>query len=242
MTTALIAALMRDPDVASCARESDATARAYVSRAFALRDVRLRGGVPMTLAEANDACLALGQSTRIYIFERSGATYRRVLRSVTIPGLADVKNDGTAILPTHETPATILESAYVWTGRTYAFSASLTRVYDVPLEQRRPYQRIVEFVPGTSAQVLTGSTAGTFGDHYVFRARRGQRATIALLRYANARPEVVLASGDRSLAVVAGHRWAGRLPATGSYDIFVFGGDGADPEVLVPYAIRLGIE
>ena len=97
IAAALALALMRDSTVASCARQAGGTPQAYVAHAFGLRGVTLRTGERMTVAEATDPCLLLGQSTRIFVFRRTGAGYGRVLESVAIPGDALVSGDGTAI-------------------------------------------------------------------------------------------------------------------------------------------------
>jgi hypothetical protein len=239
---ALVAALMRDPAVVECAKESDATATAYVNRAFAVRELRLRSGETMSVAEARDGCLALNQSTRISIYQHAGRAYRRVLDSVTMPGYADVRADGSVTLPTHETISTILESTYLWNGSTYAFSAPRSHIYDVPLEVRRPYEVEVRFAPGTSSTILTGSTAGEFGQDYVFRARAGQRITISLLHQTQAAPAIFLSSGERNVTIVEGRRWTGRLPRDGSYQLGVLGSHDSDPETPARYALRLAIE
>jgi hypothetical protein len=72
----LTSALVRDSAVAGCAHDSAKTPPAYVASAFDFSNVTLRNGERMTVAVATDLCLALGQSTRIMIFERTSAGYR----------------------------------------------------------------------------------------------------------------------------------------------------------------------
>jgi hypothetical protein len=240
-SAALVAALLRDGTVAGCAREAGASPQAYVSQAFTLRHVRLRGGEQMTVADGSDACLALGQSNRIFIFERRADGYHRVLSAMTMAGEEQVRDDGTVVLPTHETIVTIFESAYVWNGKTYEFSAPRSTIYDVPLEQRRPYQIPVRFAPGAYATTVTGSVAEDFGDEYRFEARAGQRITITLRAHDGSRPATVLASGGRTLAILDGNRWSGTLPRSGSYELSLFGSGVADPTTLSTYTLRLEI-
>jgi len=237
----VVTALARDGTVAACAREAGASPQAYVSQAFTLRDVRLRGGEQMTVAEGTDGCLALGQSNRIVIFEHRAGGYHRVLNAMTMAGDAQVRADGTVVLPTHETIATIFESAYVWDGRAYQFSAPRSTIYDVPLEQRRPYQTVVRFAAGAFATTLTGSVAEDFGDEYRFDARAGQHITITLRAHAAPRPAAVLLNGERTIAILDGDRWSGRLPHSGSYELSVFGSGEADPATLSTYTLRLEI-
>jgi hypothetical protein len=115
----LVIAMMRDAQLASCVRGSGRPARAYVAVAFDMRRVVLRGGEQMTVLGATDVCMFRGQSARIAIFERTASGYQRVLDDVTIPGAAAVGADGSAMLPTHDTIDTIVESAYAWNGERY---------------------------------------------------------------------------------------------------------------------------
>lgn len=240
----LVPTLMRDDRVATCAKEAGKTARAYVEGAFDLRKVRLRTGERMTVAVATDSCLMLGQSTQIFIFERIPAGYRRVLGDVTLPDRADVREDGTVVLPTHETMETIFEATYVWNGNTYAFSGPRSHIYDVTLGKRKPYQVPVRFAHGTFGTTLSGSVALNFGEDYTFRARAGQRLTIDLSRYADRRPSVVLSYGEGEHVVADvfnTNRWSGALPHTGSYDLVVLGSDDTDVTRISGYTLRLGI-
>jgi hypothetical protein len=240
MAGALVAALMRDPQIAACAREAGTAAQAYVARAIRTREVRLRGGRRMTVAVGADGCMARGQATRIMIFEHVNGTYRRVLDSVTMPDTFDVSEDGSAVLLTHETIDTIFEATFVWNGKNYAFSGMQSHVYDVLLGQRRPYQVRVRFSPGAFATTLSGSVALNFGQNYVFDARAGQKVTIELTNRGR-RPEIFLSYREHQLAHVESDRWSGTLPRTGTYDLIVFGLGERDATTVSPYAIRLTI-
>lgn len=240
----LVAALMRDAHVNECANSAGKPARAYVASAFDLRNVTLRTSERMTVAVATDFCLMLGQSTRIFIYERTAGGYRRVLDNLTIPSAANVSSDGTVMLPTHESMDVIFEATYVWNGTTYAFSGPQSHRYDVALGERRPYETPVRFAPGTSATTLSGSVAHTFGDDYVFEARAGQRLTIELTRHTGRHPFISLyyGSGISSLAELSDtDRWSGELPRTGAYHLLISGSSESDETRLSTYEMRLTI-
>ncbi len=237
----LVAAMMGDEQLASCVRDSGRPARAYVASAFDVRRVVLRGGEQMTVLSATDDCMFRGQSARIAIFERSARGYRRVLDDFTIPGLAAVGSDGSAVLPTHDSIDTIVESAYLWNGDRYVFSSAASHVYDVPLGQRRPYEIAVRFAAGSSGTTLTGTVARNFGDRYVFRARSGQ--TIVLRRAGSepCRADVAVFFGDVEIALLADRPWRGTLAHTGTYDLIVDGSGACEENAPSSYALSLTI-
>ena len=211
----------------------------YAQKAFAVHEVRLRTGEHMTVAVATDGCLMRGQSARILIFERTTQGYRRVLDEVTMPDASDVRDDGTVVLPTHDTLETIFEATYVWRGTTYVFSPLQSHMYDVPLERRRPYQVPVRFASGTFATTLSGTFAENFGQTYVFWARAGQRVRLAMAECVpGVRPVVLLTYGEHLLADLGSKRWTGVLPKTGSYELIVY---GRNQPSLAPYGLRLEI-
>lgn len=240
---ALAAVMLRDRDIAQCVAESGKSAGAYLSRAFSLHAVTLRGGEQMTVAIGADPCLAVGQSVRIVIYQRIASGYRRVLNAVTLPDFAVVGADGTATLPTHETMDVMMESAYVWNGSAYVFSPVRSHRYDVGLQQRRPYERPVRFAPGTTATTLTGSVAYDFGDRYAFAARAGQRVTIEIVEHGNPPPYVALWHDDDLEPVAEGisGTWSGRLRAGGNFYLTLSGSDERNEERLQSYTVRLSI-
>jgi hypothetical protein len=239
---ALAAAVVRDQAVAQCALEEGVDGGAYVVRAFDLRNLRLRTGERMVVAVATDACLFLGQSTRLMIFERRDGAYRRVLNDVTLPDVARIGKDGTAVLPTHETMETIFEAAYVWNGSVYAFSPSRSAIYDVSLGSRRPYQIPVKFTPGTHEATISGGVALNFGDRYAFAARAGETLTIVLVRHAGRGPRIYLAHGDHEqIADLSAGSWSARLPNTGTYIVGVFGTGEPSATTITTYVLRLTI-
>jgi hypothetical protein len=240
----LVAALMHDAHVNGCAKSAGKPARAYVAQAFDLRNVTLRTGERMTVAVATDFCLMLGQSTRIFIYERTAGGYRRVLDDVTMPSAANVSSDGTVMLPTHESMDVIFEATYVWNGTTYAFSGPQSHRYDVALGQRRPYEVQVRFAPGTWATTLSGSVAYNFGDGYVFEARAGQRLTIELTGHTGRHPFISLYYGSETSSLAElfdTDRWSGELRKTGAYHLFISGKSESDETRLSTYALRLAI-
>jgi hypothetical protein len=218
--------------------------RAYVARAFDVRRVTLRTGEQMIVTIATDSCLAVGQSTRIMIFEHISHGYRRVLDDVTLPGFAKVNEDGTAVLPTHESMEVIFEAAYVWNGTRYVFSPSRSHRYDVALGEQRPYELPVRFTAGTFAATLSGSVAYNFGDGYVFSARAGQGVTMELTKHTGDRARVSLYYGDGISSIGElneSDRWSGKLPRTGTYRLLVSGSDASSDERPSRYAIVLTI-
>ncbi|HEY6326872.1 MAG TPA: hypothetical protein VIW73_10220 [Candidatus Cybelea sp.] len=233
---------MSDKAVAACARESGRTPQSYVAQAFQLRQLTLRGGEHVTVAVARDPCLALGQSTRLIIFERQSSGYRRVLDAPTLPAFAQVTEDGTATLPTHDSVEVILESTYVWNGTKYVFSEARSHLYDVALGERRPYEVRVRFAPGSSATTLSGTVAYNFGNEYVFAARRGQWISIRLRSEAGHTGASLYYDDDvSSLAELSGAAWSGTLSKTGTYRLYVFDSNERDEYRRTRYEIRLTI-
>jgi hypothetical protein len=243
-TIALVAALVRDGGVRACANESGKPADAYLAGAFDFRRVTLRSGEAMTVAVATDPCLARGQSTRIMIFERTDVGYRRVLNDVTLPAFAQVRSDGTVILPTHESMDVMFEATYVWNGTAYVFSPLRSHLYDVGLSERRPYEVQLQFGPGSQSKILAGTVALNFGNDYVFDAKAGQRIAIELLRHTGPPPMIALYFEDEvsSVAELADSSlWQGRALKTGLYRLLISGTGESDETRRDSYALRLSI-
>jgi hypothetical protein len=240
----LTAALLRDRKVASCAREATGDAAAYARGAFQRREMALPGGRRAVVALAVDPCLALGQSTRIMIFVRAGAGYHRVLSSVVVPGLERIDSDGTVTLPTHETMEIMYEAVYVWDGKTFVAAPLRSTLYDVALGQRWKYEEAIRFEPGATSIVLHGTTAFNVGHTYLFSARAGQHATVALLQRSSPAQAVALYYAEDTSAVGALHgenSWSGVLPKSGRYELLVLGTDAAHVERTSPYELQLKI-
>lgn len=240
----LVAELIQDKSVAACAGQAGTSSNAYVARAFDLRLVTLRSGEQMAVLVATDPCLALGQSTRIMIFQKTPQRYRRVLNEVTLPEFGQVRSDGTVTLPTHESMDVIFEATYVWNGTTYAFAPLRSHRYDVALNQRRPYEVPVHFARGASAATLSGSVAYDFGDTYVFEAMAGQTVTIEPTAHTARPPRIALYYDDdiASLGEVDNNtKWSGKLKRSGTYRLLLSGSDESNEAALSQYTIRLSI-
>ena len=229
--------------MSACARESGLAPAAYVSRALELKGVTLRSGPRMMVAASTDGCLAVGQSARIFIFEKTPNGYRRVLKSLTLSDSWRVNADGTATLPTHQSMDVIFEATYVWNGAAYEFSPLKSHRFDVGLDERRPYEiplRPVRETPTT----ISGTVAYNFGDDYVFTARAGETITIELISHAGPAPFVVLDRDDdtSSLAELdSAGRWRGRLAKSGTYYLRISGTNESDAQLHSHYTLRLTV-
>lgn len=129
----------------------------------------------------------------------------------------------------------------MWNGKTYAFAPEQSHVYDISVEQRRPYQVTDRFAAGTSSAEMRGTFAENLGNTYVFVAKSGQRATVELLEHRGHTPGMALSFGNHTVADLDGSRWSGVLPFSGTYSLDVFGFDLPDHSTLVPYTFRLTI-
>jgi len=233
---------MQDKDASECAGESGLTPAAFVSHALELKDVPLRSGPRMTVAASTDGCLAVGQSARILIFEKTPGGYKRVLKSVTLPDWWHVNADGTATLPTHESMDVIVEATYVWNGMDYEFSPQKSHRFDVALDERRPYEILLRPVRGTPT-AISGTVAYNFGNDYVFTAHAGETITLELINHVGSRPFVALGHDDDISHVGElgrASRWSGKLMKSGTYYLRISGADESD-EQLSRYSLRLTI-
>lgn len=240
----VVAALVRDKSVVACAGQAGKSVQTYANNAFDVRRVRLSAGEQMSVLVATDPCLALGQSTRIMIFQKTSQGYRRVLNEVTLPEFARVRSDGTVTLPTHESMDIVFEATYVWNGTAYAFAPLRSHRYDVGLNERRPYEVPVRFARGASAATFSGSVAYDFGDTYVFDAMAGQTVTIDLTAYTARPPRIALYYDDdiSSLGDVGNNtKWSGKLQKSGTYRLLLSGSDESNEAALSRYTIRLSI-
>lgn len=240
----LVAALMHNKDVAGCAGQASDTPQKYVTRSFLLSEVTLRSGEHMTVAQAQDPCLAHNSVNRVLIFEHTASGYRSVLDDYTLPGQADVSDDGTVTFASHESMMVIFEATYVWNGKTYVFSGPRSHRYDVAIGQRRLAEVPVRFAPGTFATTLSGTVAFNFGDDYDFDARAGQRVTIDASKTAGHHASVSLYYGDDTSSIAElfdTYTWSGVLSKTGTYHLLVDGTNEHDEGHMYPYEIRLTI-
>jgi hypothetical protein len=238
LDAALVAALMQDKELRTCIDDMGAKPAAYLASSWEFRRVALRSGERMIVAIAKTGCL-VSQNSALRVYRETGTAYRLVLSDNALPETVDASSDGTISSAAHDTIDTIVEPVYVWNGSKYVFAPERSHVYDVSVEQRRPYQIPVRFASGASSTMLRGTFAENFGNTYVFIAKAGQRATIDLL---GRRPGIVLSFGDREIALPEGNRWSGKLPFSGTYSLDVFGLNLPDHRTLLPYAVRLTIQ
>lgn len=238
----LATAMGREARVVECAKDAKTPLREWISHAFTLRQVTLRSGEAMTAAIGNEGCMAVGQSATVFIYERTSHGYRKVLDSVALSDFVEISNDGTAVLPTHQTMQTIFESTYVWNGGAYVFSALRSHLYDVSLGERRPYEVRLHFAPGNSATTVSGHVALNFGQTYTFNARAGQRLTLDVLKFKGRRPTIALYYGeDKMLGASDARKWSGKLSQTGVYALVVLPYNESDESRVSTYSIRVTI-
>jgi hypothetical protein len=243
LTASLLAALTADKDVSTCARESGRASAAYVAGALELKAVTLRSGQQMTVATSTDGCLAVGQSARIMIFEKTPRGYRRVLKSLTLPDAWHVGAGGSATLPTHESMDVIFEATYVWNGTSYAFAPLQSHRFDVGLGERRPYEVALQLSRGAPT-TIAGTVAYNFGDDYAFTARAGETLTIELVGQTGRPPSIAFGHDDdiSSFAELdSSGRWTGKLTKSGTYYLRISGTDESNAEQRSRYTLRLTI-
>lgn len=209
-----------------------------------MHTVRLRGGELMRVAVATASCMTLGQSTRIFIFATAHDRYRLVLDALTLPDSFRVSEDGSAVLPTHESMETIFESAYVWNGSSYLFSPARSRIYDVPLRERRPYQISVRVGREEPQRTLEGTVALNFGQEYAFEARAGERVTVERDQSDAPPPSISLwyAGAQEPIANRIGTRWSAELRKSGIYHLLVWRTGDGDPTRRARYRVVLRID
>jgi len=241
---------MRGADgIADCANESGESAEAFVQHNFDARDLTLYDRTHVTIAVSHSACLAHNAVNRVLVYVRTpGGGYRLVLDDYGFTYNIEASTDGTVTLASHETVEIIDEATYVWNGTKYVFSPERSRRYDVAIGEGRPYVARVEFAPGTSSAVLTGSIAGGFGDDYEFDAHAGQHVTFQVLKGSlkNLRFDVYeKLPGNQSArdltSLNASRTWSGILPTSGTWKLDVYGTDSMDHETKAPYSLVLTI-
>lgn len=229
--------------MSACARESGSPPAVYVGRALELKGVTLRTGQQMTVATSTDGCLAVGQSARIMIFEKTPEGYRRVLKSLTLEDSWRIGKDGTAVLPTHESMDVIFEGTYVWNGTKYVFAPLKSHRFDVGLDERKPDEVQLRIVRGTP-MTISGNVAYNFGDDYVFTARAGETVTLELIKRGEPMPSVALDRDDDISSVGELNetgKWSGKLTKSGTYYLRISVTNESDAERRSRYALRLTV-
>lgn len=239
LDAALVAALMRDKELHTCVDQTGMAPAAYIKSTWDFHRVVLRSGERMIVGIAESGCLA-SQNNAVRVFRETSGGYRLVFSDNAMPEAVDVRTDGTISTAAHDTIDTIVEPVYVWNGSTYVFAPERSTMYDVAVEQRRPYQISVRFAPGENSTLLKGTFAENFGQTYVFTAKAGQHATIEAIGQTRTLA-AALTFEDRDVGDVSGGRWSSKLPFSGTYTLDVFGLSLRDARTLYPYAIRLTI-
>jgi len=239
-SAALVAAMMHDKDLRACVGDAGLAPSAYIASTFDFRRVALHTGERMIVAIARTGCM-VSRNSAVRVYREVGGGFRLVFSDNAMPETVEASADGTISSSAHDTIDTIVEPVYAWNGTSYVFAPQQSHVYDISVEQRRPYQVPVRFAPGTSSIVLRGTYAENFGETYVFQAKAGQTLTIELLNQRGHPPGVALNFGDQDVTDVNGNRWSGVLHSSGTYTLDVFGFDIPDHRTLLPYSIRLVI-
>lgn len=240
LDAALVAALMQDKELRQCVADMGGAPAAYIASTWEFRRLTLRSGERMIVAIAKSGCL-VSQNSAVRVYRKIDGHYHLVFSDNAMPETVEASSNGTISLAAHDTIDTIVEPVYAWDGKAYAFDPERSHVFDISVEQRRPYQVPVHFTAGTSSAEVLGTFSENFGNTYVFVAKAGQRATIELLEHRDHAPGVALSFGDHNVADLDGSRWSGVLPFTGTYAIDVFGFDLPDHTMLLPYKLRLTI-
>src|SRR5215469_13183651 len=115
----------------------------------------------MTVAIAKSGCL-VSQNSAVRVYRKIDGHYHLVFSDNAMPETVDASSDGTISLAAHDSIDTIVEPVYVWGGKTYAFAPERSHIFDISVEQRRPYQVPVRFASGTSSAEVRGTYAENF--------------------------------------------------------------------------------
>lgn len=223
--SALADALVRDPDVAPCARSAHASSNAaYASANFDLSNVALRDGARMSVVTGGDSCVCGNVNCKIAVFVRNGNAYKSVLSDYGFDW--KVRPDGTAVVTSHDSADVVLRTSYRWNGKMYEVSER-AMVY-LPSNVAKPPVRDVTFAPGASSTVIRGDklTLG-FEDQWSFSARAGQTLTVTIIKrdphfgsFSVRSAEAMLGSASRGTLQV-------KLPQSPTYEIIVEGADSS---------------
>lgn len=234
--SALADALVRDPDVASCAQIAHASSNAaYASANFEFFSVELRDGARMSVVTGGGSCVCGQVNCKIAVFVRDGNAYRSVLSDYGIDW--KVRPDGTAVVTSHDSAAVVLRTSYRWNGKAYEVSAS-DMVY-LPSNVAKPAIRDITFAPGASSTVIRGDklTLG-FEDQWVFFARAGQTLTLALIKRDPHFGSFSVRSAEAALGSASSGMLQVKLPQSSRYEIIVEGGDASFSSYALSVTIR----
>jgi hypothetical protein len=229
-------ALVRDPDVAPCARSANtASNAAYASANFHLSDVELRSGARMAVVTGGDSCVCGNVNCKVAVFERDGNAYRPVLSDYGFDW--KVRPDGTAVVTSHDSADVVFRTSYGWNGKIYEVSAR-EMVY-LPSNVAKPAVRDVTFAPGTSSEVIRGNalTLG-FEDHWSFAAREGQTLTLTLMKRDPHFGSFAVRSDEATLGTASSGSLQLTLPQSSTYEIVVEGADASFSSYVLNVTIR----
>lgn len=223
--SALADALVRDPDVASCAQTAHASSNAaYASANFDFSNVELRDGTRMIVVTGGGSCVCGNDNCKVAVFVRDGNAYRSVLSDYGIDW--KVRPDGAAVVTSHDSAAVVLRTSYRWSGKVYEASAK-EMVY-LPSNVAKPAVRDITFAPGESSTIIHGDklTLG-FEDHWSFSARAGQRLTLTLIKRDPHFGSFSVRSAEATLGSTKSGMLQVELPQSAGYEIIVEGGDAS---------------
>jgi hypothetical protein len=228
--------LVRDPDVAPCARSAHAPSNAaYASANFHLSSVELPSGVRMAVVTGGDSCVCGNVNCKVAVFERDGNAYRPVLSDYGIDW--KVRPDGTAVVTSHDSADVVLRTSYGWNGKIYEVTAR-DMVY-LPSNVAKPAIRDVKFARGASSVVIRGDrlTLG-FEDRWSFSARAGQTLTLALVKRDRHFGSFAVRSDEATLGSASNGSLQLTLPQSSRYEITVEGADASFSSYALNVTIR----
>jgi hypothetical protein len=223
--SAIADALVRDPDVATCAQTAHARSNAaYAGQNFDLSTVKLTDGPHMLVVTGGGSCVCGNANCKIVVFEQNGDAYRSVLSDYGIDW--KVRPDGTAVVTSHDSAAVVYRTSYRWSGKTYTVTA--TDMVYLPSNVSKPATRVVSFASGASSTVIRGNklTLG-FEDEYAFSARAGQTLTLTLVEHDRHFGSFSVRSDGTALGTASIGTLRIALPQSQRYEITVEGADGS---------------
>lgn len=234
--SALADALVRDPDVAPCARSAHATSNAaYAGANFDLSNVALRDGARMSVVTGGDSCVCGNVNCKIAVFVRDGNAYKSVLSDYGFDW--KVRPDGTAVVTSHDSADVVFRTSYGWNGKIYEVSGR-QMVY-LPSNVAKPAIREITFAPGASSTFIRGDklTLG-FEDHWTFSARAGQTLTLSLIKRDPHFGSFLVRSAEATLGSVSSGTLQVELPQSLRYEIIVEGADASFSSYTLKVTIR----
>ncbi len=229
-------ALVRDPDVATCAQSAHAPSNAaYASANFRFSNVELRAGARMAVVTGGGTCVCGNDNCKVAVFVRDGNAYRSVLSDYGIDW--KVRPDGTAVITSHDSAEVALRTSYRWNGKIYEVSAR-EGVY-LPRNVAKPAIRDITFIPGQSATTISGNTLMLgFEDRWSFSARAGQTLTLTLIKRDPHFGSFSIRSAEATLGGASGGALEIKLPQSSRYEIIVEGADTSFSSYVLNVTIR----